>query len=89
MSGQVSRVLKITPKAEEIRAATHFKGKVRTNSRYVAIGQLRQHADGVLISVDAAIAALSVFEDDTLGSGTPASYIKAFLEEGYLEELKS
>lgn len=88
MNGRPFRIFMITPKAEEIRAAINFLGAVRTNSRYVAMGQLRQHAEGLFITRDAAIAALSVFEDDTLGSGTPASYLKAFLDEGYLEELK-
>jgi hypothetical protein len=87
MGGRDIRIFRITAKADEIRAAISHQGKICTNPRFVVLGQLRQHAQAGFISRDDAIAALSVFEDETLGSGTPTSNIKALLDEGVLEEL--
>lgn len=97
LAGVFACTLTITPKAQAVaarntlqRGATptglgkgwHAGCKPATNSRHTTLAALA--ALGTSFSYAQAIAALAALPKATLGSGTPRSYLVAFVKENYL-----
>jgi len=78
--------LRITKKADQIRILFNDNGVLSISKRFIAMSLLKYAADNDGELTEAyAIGALAQIQDGSLGSGTPTSFVKAFIRRGYLE----